>query len=133
MVALAALVLAALLVTGLAEAFPRCAPGTFDPLVAPIDGYPLAGGSSPSGAFMIGENTIAMGACGSTTLHVRARQRNTVYRALWPDCSGFGRVRYQGWTNHPPCEALVSVLRWRDRTTNRRRRALKFESLRAAE
>jgi hypothetical protein len=116
MVRLPALVLAALLVTGLAEAFPRCAPGTFDPLVAPIDGYPLAGGSSPSGAFMIGENTIAMGACGSTTLHVRARQRNTVYRALWPDCSGF----------------VVSVLRWRDRTTNRRR-ALKFESLRAAE
>jgi hypothetical protein len=88
------------------------------------------GAGSPSGAFVIGDDTITMAACGSAPLRVRARRRLTKLRSVWDDCPGFGRVRYQGSTNYPPCKALVSVIRWRDQTT-KRRRALKFESLRA--
>jgi hypothetical protein len=128
-VRLAASVLVVLLVAGITVAATPCPPGTFDPLVSPVDGLPLAGGSSPSGAFVVDAGTITMGACGSTELRVRARRRNTFLHAVWESCPGFGRVRYQGTTNYPPCKALVSVLRWRDQTTGRRH-ALKFESLR---
>ena len=130
MVRLATSVLAMLLVTGIAGAATPCPPGTFDPLVSPVDGLPLAGGASPSGAFVVDTAAITMGACGSTELRVRARRHLTFLHAVWQSCPGFGRVRYQGTTNYPPCTALVSVLRWRDQTT-RRRRSLKFESLRA--
>ena len=130
MVHVAAAVLAMLLVTGVAGAATPCPPGTFGPLVSPIDGLPLAGGSSPSGAFVVDVGVITMGACGSTELRVRARRHYTVLHGVWQSCPGFGRVRYQGTTNYPACKALVSVLRWRDQATGRRR-GLKFESLRA--
>jgi hypothetical protein len=132
MLRIASCLVASMLVAGTAHAAERCAPGTFAPLVSPVDDLPLGGGTSPSGAFVVGDDTITMGACGSTALRVRARRRYTFLRAVWTDCPGFGRVRYQGTTNFPPCKALVSLLRWRDQTTNRRR-ALKFESLRAEE
>ena len=120
-----------LLARGAAAATP-CPPDTFDPQVATTSQYPLFGDTSPSGAFAVGADTISMGPCGSTTLRVRARRHYTFLHARWPDCPGFGPVRYQGITNYPPCTALVSILRWREPGTGRRR-ALKFESLRQAE
>jgi hypothetical protein len=126
----AAVSLLAVLAVGVADAATRCPPATYGPLISRTDGLPLAGGSSPSGAFVIGTDTITMGACGTTALRVRARRHLTLLLAVWQSCPGFGRVRYQGGTNYPPCFALVSTLRWRDRQTQRAR-ALKFESLRA--
>ena len=118
-----------LVLAGTAPAATRCPPGTFTPLLIVTVDVPFGAGS-PSGAFVVGDETITMAACGSAPLRVRARRHLTMLRAVWGDCPGFGRVRYQGWTNYPACKALVSVIRWRDQTTNRRR-ALKFEALRA--
>ena len=126
---LALCIVCSLAVAGVATAATRCPPGTFLPLVIETADLPFAGGS-PNGAFVVGDDTITMGACGSARLRVRAHRRLTTLRAVWDDCPGFGRVRYQGSTNYPPCKALVSIVRWRDQTT-KRRRALKFESLRA--
>ncbi len=125
----AAVALVLTMTAGVACAATPCPPGTFDPQLSRTDGLPLAGGASANGAFTVDAASITMGGCGAAPLHVRARRHLTYLHAVWPACPGFGRVRYQGWSNYPPCKALVSVLRWRDVATNRRR-AFKFESLR---
>ena len=110
----------------------RCAPGRFAPRVARVEGTPLehgssAGGafteeSSASGAFTIGGDTLALGACGAAELRVRVRPRRTIYRAHWSGCGRFGRVRYRGASLYGPCDVVGSVLRWRDPRSGRPKR-----------
>lgn len=122
--------------TGLSFAATPCPPGSFHPLVVPVEGSPpapLFPPDSATGSFVLGSDSVSIGACGTTSAHIRAARHYTfIRRVVWDDCPGFGRVRFQGLTNYPPCKALVGVLRWHDQTTGRHR-ALKFESLRIDE
>jgi hypothetical protein len=125
-----AIVLAVLVAGGaVAKEFPRCAPGAFRPLVHPLDGTPLAGASSIDGAFVVGEDTVTLGACGPTPARIHATRRSTTIKARWDECGSYGKVRLRSWLNYPPCKALVGILRWRA-AERPRRAALKFESLR---
>ena len=118
---------------GVSVAATPCAPGSFHPLVGVVDGappVPLFAPGSATGSFVLGSDSVAIGACGSTSARIRARPHLTIIsRVVWDDCPGFGQVHFRGATNYPPCKALVGILRWRDQSTGRRR-ALKYESLR---
>jgi hypothetical protein len=119
------------LVAGDALGRPRCAPGSYEPLLSVVDGLPFEGVGSPSETFVIGADSVTLGVCGPTRAAFRTPRHYTRIRAVWPACPGFGRVRMQGTLQAPPgsCKPLVATLRWRDQTTGRRR-AIKFEALR---
>ena len=116
--------------TGAAVVRPRCAPGSYQPLLDPVDDLPFEV-SSPSEAFVIGADSVTLGVCGSTAATFKTGRHSTRIHARWPGCPGFGRVRLRGFLQTPPrsCKPVVAVLRWRDQTSGRRR-ALKFEALR---
>lgn len=121
---------------GLARAATPCPPAAYLPLVVRVEGAPpapLFPPDSATGVFVLGSDSVTIGACGATPARIHAGRRLTVIRkAVWDDCPGFGRVRFRGATNYPPCMALVGILRWRDSITDRKR-ALKFEALRVDE
>jgi hypothetical protein len=121
------------MLAGVALARPRCAPGSYEPLLNPL-GTPFEGVSSPSEVLVIGADSVTLGVCGPTAATFKTPRRHTTIRALWPACPGLGRVRLQGTLQAPPlsCKPLAAVIRWRDQTS-RRRRGLKFEALRIDE
>jgi hypothetical protein len=107
-----------------------CPPGRFRPLGDFAGGgTPLATGS-PSAAFVLGPDTLALGVCGVTQALLRVRGPHTRIHAVWSACPGFGRATYRGVLFNPSCRPVAGVLRWRDPERPRRRHALKFEALR---
>lgn len=110
----------------------RCAPGTFAPHLRDAGRTPLDDGSSASGSFVIGTESITLGACGAAELRVRVRPHRTFYRARWRGCGRFGPVRYRGTSLYGPCDVVGSTLRYRDPDSGRRR-TLRFNAIRADE